>query len=593
MVEPASPRTAEQDLLDLSALSVPDNTQVIVPEDPQRVPNNVQIGPDNAHGVLVPTKGNQRLRKCCGWVLLCLWLGIGVLGGWAIGWGDVQTLRTGRDGYGNSCGLGKLREKPMTYFPDPLKSMQVAFCVTGCPQVSIPEEIRTYDPDLGTSEEDIWYDSYPSRPFYSYCVPAQALLRLPVQSLLFSASFSHTFVLRDILEGKEALAIAAIGVLVLTSLFLALFHIKDCPKWVYVGSNYLLIAEIGYLSYGLYVEAERQVASLCENYSFVQMQSCSLPVEDYRELFKACVVVFWTVLAVATQLSKSKKEGLERFKDIKKCQKGFLACLIVLFLGSGVYIALTACILALSSIGTAIPQDSDFEYPIQTWEYDSTLRCFVAIWCVLTGTCTLSWLSHIVLFVTGMDATETRRSQIKQSWRSVGVNLVWASIAMPLYRFISTVPGCLYTYWTKTSPPIPKAAISFFDTPFDFTFPKSNNTDVTFPRDIAVEKGQWRAAGEVEKLLWTLEVSIVLLGPALVHAWLRGWDVAISSYLALELVIIPYSYFLSQLLCNYLRGATYSSFPQANPDVISAPMEPILKVGVPVPAVKRINAVPG
>lgn len=525
--------------------------------------------------------------------LVCLWLGVAVMGIWAAVLGDVQVLRTGRDMYGNVCGLGDLKDLPMTYFPDPLESMDIALCVAACPLESIPEYIRIYNPDLATFEADIWYDSYPSRPLYnSYCLPAQAHLRLPVQSKLFSRDYSYTFVLRDIIEGGNALVFAAMGTYTVMGLFLGLFHIIRCQKWVYAGSTFLLIAELGYLSYGLYIEPERQMADLCGDYNLVHMQDCSLPVEDYRELFKACIVVFWAVLVVVTQMSKSKNEGLEQFKELKLYTLwSVLAWSIILIMGYSVFIIITCCILGVSSIGTSTLQVSDFEYPIQTWEYDYTLRCALTVWCLVTGMWTLSWLSQAVLVVSGMDATQTAIGRIKQNWRNVVSQLVWASLTIPLYRLISTVPDSLYHYWTKALPSVPKAAASVLNTPFDFTFPDSGNHNVAFPRYRNVDEAQWKAAEKVEKLLWPMELSLILLGPTVLHIWLSGWDAAISSYLALELIILPYSYFLSQLFSNYLRGMTYSFFKSdanANGGQIDPPAP--FEIGKPV---VRVNAVVG
>ena len=468
MTEPPSPQNAEQDPLTGRApadspavypvplqvfFPVPhldhnpppnprDNPPPNLPDNPEDDPDNSEDDPDNPppnppdnpppnphdnpipnpHGNdLVQVRVNSKVRKSA-WVwLVCLWLGVAVMGIWAEVLGDVQVLRTGRDMYGNVCGLGDLKDLPMTYFPDPLESMDIALCVAACPLESIPEYIRIYNPDLATFEADIWYDSYPSRPLYnSYCLPAQAHLRLPVQSKLFSRDYSYTFVLRDIIEGGNALVVAAMGTLAVMSLFFGLFHIIRCQKWVYAGSTFLLIAELGYLSYGLYIEPERQMADLCGDYNLVHMQDCSLPVEDYRELFKACIVVFWAVLVVVTQLSKSKNEGLEQFKELKEQLKKLklrsrLAWLLILIMGSSVFIIITCCILGFSSIGTSTLQVSDFEYPIQTWEYDYTLRCVLTVWCLVTGMWTLSWLSQAVLFVCGMGATQTKIGRIKQN----------------------------------------------------------------------------------------------------------------------------------------------------------------------------------
>jgi len=117
--------------------------------------------------------------------------------------GELGRLRRGMDVYGNVCGEGGMQDLPMTYFPAPLETMEVALCVSGCPLESIPEAICIYSPNRETDFERICYDSYPSRPVYSaYCLPAQAALRSPVLDLLWTFDLAISFWMRDIRKGE-------------------------------------------------------------------------------------------------------------------------------------------------------------------------------------------------------------------------------------------------------------------------------------------------------------------------------------------------------------------------------------------------------
>jgi hypothetical protein len=170
----------------------------------------------------------------------------------------------------------------------------------------------------------------------------------------------------------------------------------------------------------------------------------------------------------------------------------------------------------------------------------------------------------------------------------IAAKLAEASLKIPFFRVLHTVPDVLYRYWVTDSPPErPAGDLPVLGTPFAFVFPYSRQHKVMFPWFREVKPEQWRDAKRVEQLLWTLELSVILLGPALVYTWLREMEVAVSSYVVLEVVILPYSYFLSQLLGNCLRGVIYPVY--SNPDDnhpgdhIVPPPAPPLKVGIEVP----------
>ena len=552
-----------------------------VPEEP-RSPRDVQplnpdIGPDineaQANIQAPPALEAQQVHEDHlirdrpsgekSWVCLAaLWVGVAVIGACGAALGDLQGLKTGRDVYGNSCGQGEMREWRLVYFPDPVEALELTLCVTSCPLESISEYIALYNSDVVTSDEVIRYDSYPSRPLYgSYCLPAAAYLRFPIQSKLFSHESSYTFILSDVIEGKEALGIAAGVTIFIISLVLWLFHYEMWRKVVYAVSNLLLIAEIGCLSYGLYEEPERQEADICSDYQSVHMQDCSRPKEDYRVLFWTCIGVFWAILIVATQLSKQKKDYFKRFDQMKSVSsRGILPIVVALFLGSIVFIILLLCILAISSIGSLSSHDTgtNFEFPVKTWGYVQAIRYVFTVYGVITGLWTLSWISHGVLLFTSMEATGTSWSNTQQNCSVIAAKLVWASLKIPFFRVLHTVPAVLHSYWVAdSSPEKPTGDLPVLSTPFAFVFPTNEQSHVIFPWFRQIKPEQWRDAKRVELLLWTLELSVILLGPALVYTSLRTMEIAVSSYVVLEVVILPYSYFLSQLLGNCLRGLIY------------------------------------
>ena len=148
---------------------------------------------------LFPTKERKVTDLYClllfAFFNLCLW----TLSGWAYQNGDPRRLTHGWDIHGEFCGTGPLSDLPYTYFPFPLETLSVSWCLAGCPVMQGQQALCPYDQNQLTSDEYGCYDAYPSRPFYNnYCLPADAPQRTAVLRWLYDRDQVMTRVVGDI-----------------------------------------------------------------------------------------------------------------------------------------------------------------------------------------------------------------------------------------------------------------------------------------------------------------------------------------------------------------------------------------------------------
>ena len=135
--------------------------------------------------------------------VLCL-MTVGGMLGYAVQWGDWDRLGSGADVYGNLCGGKGLEGRRYAYFPDPVQSTDVVYCVEGCPLTVTVEAVCGYTADLQVDYSHVCFDSYPSKPYFNhYCLPADSTLRRTVLDKLTSTNFSTTLLFSDVIQAPS------------------------------------------------------------------------------------------------------------------------------------------------------------------------------------------------------------------------------------------------------------------------------------------------------------------------------------------------------------------------------------------------------
>lgn len=476
----------------------------------------------------------------------------------------------------------------MTYFPAPLETMEVALCVSGCPLESIPEAICIYSPNRETDFERICYDSYPSRPVYSaYCLPAQAALRSPVLDLLWTLDLAISFWMRDILNGSFPLGIAAIASTATTSFFL-LFPLLCRFKHSYRLSHFLVMWEMGYICYSLFIQGEKSEEKVCADYENVHMEHCSMPKEVSECIFYAYVALYWTSLILLTRLYKQNQTILPIIEAVVPKGSYFLCLYQYLLLAAG--LACYSLFLVLAVCQASIGSTSDvnntavFPYPGQTWAFSWASRGLL----VLTF-CTVIWVLDAFvgcgLLTTWERARKTGwKETMKSCWKAKGALVIFGSNSRTFAIFVSTVP-CLHRFLKNY-----------------MVYPPYIPPPEAFPPSHMIEKATESILPPVHRPLTPLssrdyisvamatlpiEACIYLSGPVAVLACSNdSQDVA--SPMCLAVVSSLFSWYLAQIVGSYYYGLAHSG-PISHVQVSVVPInsQPTMYTGRPIEAISR------
>ena len=516
--------------------------------------------------------------------------------------GEMDRLVRGMDMYGHLCGSGELEDKGIVYFLLPEKEEKTGICVSGCPLETMPEYLSLYSPDLTTSPSDIKYDTYPSRPYYTFCLPAHSHLRKSLSSQLFSRQQDFTFSLRDIIEGKFILILSTSIISLLVFLLFLFIHTASYMKVAYVAWHFLLYLELGVLSYGLYIEPIRQKREICSDYDIVKMQDCEVTFEGYETLFEVCVALFWGLLVVAAWLVQFKKDAFTLVSKMNMVSlKASFYIILAYMLGIALLFVLLSALLHIDSIGSMsdLIFSTETPYPGFHWEYDMSLRLASTALIVVVGLWTLSLLSQWVMLMTAKSVERIRRIDTKKT--KLIAELIYASVTFPANRWccyhlplfqVNLRSPFAFTPSLHSEDAVdppredaqvqPESPLRHRKNPENVPMVEGPNrliqAKLLLPRDAKVADFQWNQAQTLESFLWTLELTLTLLGPAVVLTLLLTCEESlicgkISSYLVLEVTILPLSYFVSQLLGNYIRGWLY-------PKIVKEEPKPDFPVGI-------------
>lgn len=476
------------------------------------------------------------LAYCIGFLLAIVGcVGLGVAGGVL---GDLGRLRKGWDVYGNACGEGLMADLPMTYFPVPLESLEVALCVSACPLESVPESICIYNSNREIDWEQICYDSYPSRPVYSYCLPAQGALRSPVLGQLLSLDQLISLWMSDILKSLFPLGIAALASIVMAYYFLLFPFI--CPfTLIYKLSHFMVIWGMGFISYSLYIQAERSEEMVCGDYENVHMEQCSTPKSGYKFIFYAYSALFWIFLILLTQIYKQKNDIFPIIKAV--ISKGSVPlCLSQCFLIATGLVAYSL-FLILTVYQTSIGFSSDFNdksvfpYPGQTWSFSWPSRglllftYFMAVWvfetlaaCGVVITCE---------FARGKGVKET----VKSCWKASGTLVSLGTF----FRYVAI--------WFSVVPCLRRFLRGELVSPSYISPSEGSSPSVPPGRDFI----------SVSMATLPLETCIALSGPVVVFAYCND-SPEVTSPICLAVVSGLFSQYVSTIVGSYYYGLALS-----------------------------------
>ena len=476
--------------------------------------------------------------------------------------GEFGRISRGGDSYGNVCGQGVMQDLPMTYFPVPLQSMEVALCLAACPLESLPEAICIYGPEMEQSEEQICYDAYPSRPVFSaYCLPAQELLRAPVLHQLLSDDQSVTFLMRDIIEGKLSLGMAVVGSSIVA---LCCILCAWCFGYLHKLTHFAVYAEMAYICYSVYIQAERDEQLVCEDYKSIHMENCSVQTSGYKGIFYACIGYCWVSLMILARIYQHKNEFLPLMKAmVSKGSISIVADLqwFVLY-GFAWYVLFLILAISQSTIGanTTPSEITAFSFPIQTWSFSIVSRILLLLPFFTVFYLFIVLSQFALLLIWAKTKLKKWKAAGKKCLEEYGNWIYWKDYAPDLAVLYSVLPycqGCVRDKWLY--PP--------FVNPTDLVFPEppKENEGGPFvaapPRDSPPAPPQIPLYPKdfisVNMALWPLQWCIQLSAPVIVFACSNNSKEVTCPILLAEVSGV-FSFYLALIVKSYYLGLAHS-----------------------------------
>ena len=560
------------------------------------------VGDDNFNGPMFP-------RKCTDWPWLLLFLAVnlGLLAqsGYGYSSGQPTRLMHGWDFRGELCGYGELSSKAYTYFPMPGITMDVAFCMEGCPILSTQHSVCYYDTDHVTDISALpCYASYTSKPFFSrYCLPSNSVYRERVLDWLYRQQQVSTRVAGDLERGWDIVAVSDLVALAVLMIFLLGLFMGKCII-VQAGSVLLvLMALMSVLCYVIYEESWRIDGRICDTENSVPMEDCasSYISSGYKSLSYLCIACFSLLLlyliAHIKRIFTCSNVLSLAIQPLHYSPSLFCVLILCITVGSALVLFILVEVVYLTSIGTietistVIPGWESKEIAFSESARGSVVYALVVLawWLSVLVTCMEYVVSYsTVTWFFSKDKSRLNRPVSTALWtlfRYHFGSILLNSIAIPVLRIPRNWMEMITNWVNYGSNSAPQLCIKYCKIslwPYDnfLCFLHSHTLPYQAiwgtPYLESSKRGFYlltrtpptvlNSIHAVELFLWPYQLAITLTGPLLAYAWVlhASWTPSgeatlhITSATALGGAALLFSWFLGEALAGFMRGLMYA-----------------------------------